>query len=74
MSKDLDVNVKRIWRDIPGYNGVYKINTLGEIVSFRWRRNHRSQTPKPINPYFKYGKRAARFVKLTDDNGKTKER
>lgn len=74
MSKDLDVNVKRIWRDIPGYDGAYKINTLGEIVSFRWRGTHRSKTPKPITPYFKYGKKAARFVKLTDDNGKTRER
>ena len=74
MNKSLDKNVKRIWRDIPGYNGAYQINSLGEIVSFRWRGERRSKTPKPITPYFKYGKKVTRFVKLTDDDGKTKER
>lgn len=74
MSKDLDKAIKPTWRDIPGYNGAYKINTLGEVVSFRWRGTHRSKKPKPMTPYFKFQKKSARFLKLTDDNGNTVER
>ena len=70
--KDLD------WRDIPGYEGRYQINRLGEVRSLICARGPRKK-PKLLKPFTKkFCKPGARtrwyFVKLTDAQGKAKDR
>ncbi len=64
-SSDMD------WKDVPGYDGVYQISRYGEVRSYRQNRNE----PKPMTQYLrKRGSRGhARFVKLTDCNGKSRD-
>lgn len=57
------------WRDIPGYDGKYQANRIGDI-----RRTFKSGIVRDMTPYRKKNKERRRrlFVKLTH-NGKTKE-
>lgn len=54
------------WRDIPGYDGKYQINRIGEV-----RRKYESGLVRDMSSYKKSGKqfRQRQFVKLTK-NGK----
>lgn len=66
MSKDLDKNVKRMWRDVPGYDGRYKANTLGEVAKV---------TPhglKIIKPFVKH-RNNLRVVNLVCEDGKRRQ-
>lgn len=65
------------WRAIPGYDGMYEINVLGEVRTWRWRKEHRMKEPRLLTPYMRHrgngpeGRK--RFVKLTDADGNTAE-
>lgn len=66
------------WRDIPGYEGRYQINRLGEVRSLCCAQGLRKK-PMIIKPYTKnYNKPGARtrwyFVKLTDEHGKARDK
>lgn len=66
------MGIKKVWKDIPGYNGAYQASTKGEIASYRYNSTTRRKTPRLLHPYTKKDDRVL-FVRLTDDNGKTKE-
>lgn len=66
------------WRDVPGYGGWYQINRFGEVRSYRQKGNRhssmfRKKRDKPVllRPY---QRRHGLFVKLTDVEGKSRER
>lgn len=65
----------REWRKIPGYGGAYEISWEGSVRTWRWRGTHFSKEPRPMASYMrKKGRQGrARFVKLTDENGKAHE-
>ena len=59
-----------IWKDIPGYDGMYQINDEGVVRSWRSRWG-RLKEPRIMSAYLrKRGKRGrARYVKLTAADG-----
>ena len=63
------------WRKIPGYGGAYEISRDGEVRTWRWRGRQFSKTPRPLTAYMrKQGREGrARFVGLTDENGKKRD-
>ena len=63
------------WRDIPGYNGMYQVSFEGEVRTWRWRGEHKMSQPRILAQYMRHKgrKSRARFVKLTDSNGRAKE-
>lgn len=63
------------WRKIPGYGGAYEIDWEGNVRTWRWRGSRFSKEPRLMSSYMrKQGRRGrARFVKLTDENGKAHE-
>lgn len=63
------------WRKIPGYGGAYEISWDGDVRTWRWRGTQFSKEPRYLSPYMrKQGRMSrARFVKLTDENGKARE-
>lgn len=66
-----------VWREIPGYDGIYEVSRLGEVRSYRSRWGWLT-TPKLLTPYKRQprgnGRRSNRvFVKLTDGHGKARE-
>lgn len=63
------------WRKIPGYGGAYEISFDGDVRSWRWRGTQFSKSPRLLTSYMrKRGHRGrARFVKLTDENGRAHE-
>lgn len=64
------------WRNIPGYDGMYQINRDGDVRTWRWRGEKRMKNPRLMSQYVRHaGKQSkARFVKLTDAQGKAQER
>ena len=63
------------WRDIPGYGGAYQISFDGGIRTWRWRGERHSRYPRPMVQYLRGGGKWSRrrYVKLTDNNGKSRE-
>lgn len=63
------------WMDVPGYDGMYQVNRMGEVRSWRYRGAKKRRDPKRLTPYtLKKGLNGrARFVKLTDRNGKSRD-
>lgn len=66
------------WREIPGYDGFYEINFMGDVRSWRGGRWGRLSSPRALTPYKKQprgnGRRSNRvYVKLTDSTGKARE-
>ena len=63
------------WRDIPGYDGMYQLSRMGEVRTWRYRKDRRLKAPRLLVQYMRhrgqYSRR--RVVKLTDAEGKTKE-
>ena len=59
------------WRDIPGYDGLYQIDRMGQVRSWKWRIGRRATKPHLLVPFVR--KRGARgkavFVKLTAPDG-----
>lgn len=64
-----------VWRDVPGYDGWYQISDEGDVRSWRGGRWGRLKKPRPMTPFIrKQGRRGrARFVKLTDADGRTRD-
>lgn len=66
------------WRRIPGYGGVYEISDMGNVRSWRWRGSRWAKKPHLLTPYKR--KRGGGpsghgvFVKLTDENGVSREK
>lgn len=58
------------WRDIPGYDGKYEVNRIGEV-----RRKYKSGLVRDMAAYKKSGRqfRDRLFVKLTKDGEKGKD-
>lgn len=67
--------MKNEWRDIPGYCGAYQINFEGDVRTWRWRGTGFSKTPRLMTAYLRgRGKKSRRrYVKLTDENGKSND-
>ena len=64
------------WRDVPGGQGFYQINREGQVRSWRCSRGNRfSKKPRLLSSFVrKKGRRGqARFVKITDAQGKSKD-
>jgi len=63
------------WRKIPGYGGAYEINWDGQVRTWRWRGTTFAKEPRLMSAYMrKRGRQGrARYVKLTDENGKSHE-
>ncbi len=66
------------WRDIPGYGGMYQIDRMGQVRSWRWRGDHRARHPRLLVPYKRKrrgkGRQSNRvYVKLTDPSGRSAE-
>ena len=63
------------WRDIPGFDGMYQLSRMGEVRTWRYRKDRRLKAPRLLVQYMRhrgqYSRR--RVVKLTDADGKTKE-
>lgn len=55
--------MKEIWKDIPGYEGLYKISNFGEIISLNY--NHTKKPKKLIPQKYKSG---YLFVKIGGKN------
>lgn len=65
------------WRDIPGYDGAYQINRMGEVRCWKWR-GRRTKSPHLLTQYRKKplekGHRSGRYYfKLTSPDGKARE-
>lgn len=43
---------RECWRDIPGYDGLYRISTTGRVLAYRGYRGKRLDTPKELHPRF----------------------
>ena len=57
------------WKDIPNYDGLYKVSNLGNVKSFNTKTNHKQpinlkQTMDRKNGYLKY------YASLVADHGK----
>lgn len=59
------------WRDIPGYGGLYQIDRMGRVRSWKWRIGHRAKKPHLLVPFVrkKGAQGNAVFVKLTAPDG-----
>lgn len=59
------------WRNIPGYAGLYQINRMGEVRSWKWRNGWKASKPHLLTPFVrKQGRRGgAVYVKLSDPRG-----
>lgn len=65
------------WRDIPGYDGAYQINRMGEVRCWKWR-GRRTKSPHLLTQYRKKplekGHRSGRYYfKLTSPDGRARE-
>lgn len=64
------------WRPIPGYDGAYEINRMGEIRSWRHGgEKRRASVSHMLVPYMAHKGRLTRrrYVKLTSPDGKARE-
>ncbi len=46
--------MKEIWKDIPGYEGMYQISNLGHILSLNYKRSHKPRLMKIHKTYDGY--------------------
>lgn len=60
------------WRDIPGYGGAYQVSWGGEVRSFRYR-GRLLEKPRMLKAYLHLRHGRGRFVKLTSEDGKSKD-
>jgi hypothetical protein len=44
------ISMKEIWRDIPGYEGLYQVSNLGKVRSFKNNKWGLSDKPKLLKP------------------------
>lgn len=63
------------WRMVPGFGGMYEISDMGNVRSWRWRRQKRAESPHLLTPYMQRhnGRKQGPFVKLTNENGMARE-
>ena len=65
------------WRAIPGYDGMYEINSQGQVRTWRYRKEQRMKSPRPMSAYKRHRGKGPdgqkRFVKLTDADGNRSE-
>lgn len=64
------------WRDIPGFDGAYQINTRGDVRSWRKPNGGRSEKPRLLSTHRENSKsrrnKGAVFVSLTNGEGKSR--
>lgn len=41
--------MQEIWKDIPGYEGLYQVSNLGNVKSVHWNHSNEIRTIKPFN-------------------------
>ena len=41
--------MQEIWKDIPGYEGLYQVSNLGNVKSVHWNHSNKIRTIKPFN-------------------------
>ena len=39
------------WRDIPGYDGMYQLSRMGEVRTWRYRKDRRLKAPRLLVQY-----------------------
>lgn len=64
------------WRDIPGYDGLYQVDRMGQVRSWKWRVGRRAKQPHLLTQYLhkRGGRGNSVYVKLTTPDGsKSKE-